>query len=660
MLNSEITSRQNKLILLGILLVASVLRFYNFSNLPLSHDEYSAILRTHYTCFNDLIELGVKPDFHPAGIQFFIFIWVKLFGTADWIVKLPFILFSISSVYLGYLVAKRWTNETIGLITASFLATSQYAVTYGTYARPYVSGLFFTLLLVIALTNFIQRPEHKPWKNWALFVIAGAACAYNHYVSMLIAGIIGLSAFPLVPKSIRLKYIFAGISIGILYLPHLPILSYHMSKGGVGGTDGWLGAPEPSFALEYIFYLFHYSKWSILLIIFILSVGWYWGRKTNYLPGFNAKTRIYLFLCWVMAPFLICYFYSVYKNPMLQFSALIFSHFVIYIFLFGYIKPLNSIRNTILVSAIILVNSLTLIFVREHYHVHYNIGYFEALEQLEKERKLHPRVPALIDIDERISDFLQKKRSFPLHFDEFNFTNHNTLIHYLDSVSLQNAYFYYVETTESRPEIIPIIQRYFPKVEKQINNQANTIYLFSKKGRKNHYTTIHQWIPSSELPGKWNNINKNNLVLTDGKWRYEIDSLTEWGPEITFDLKNIVATFNNYIDIEVETETLDNKDEIVITAVIKDGDSTVFWSGNSSTEQRSNGVCTTIGHSISVPKKEYIPKNQLGIMIWNKGKSSVLIKSVHIRFREGNKYRYSLLNPIYPTIISELKDLQHQ
>jgi hypothetical protein len=98
MLNSEITSRQNKLILLGILLVASVLRFYNFSNLPLSHDEYSAILRTHYTCFNDLIELGVKPDFHPAGIQFFIFIWVKLFGTADWIVKLPFILFSISSV----------------------------------------------------------------------------------------------------------------------------------------------------------------------------------------------------------------------------------------------------------------------------------------------------------------------------------------------------------------------------------------------------------------------------------------------------------------------------------------------------------------------------------------------------------------------------------
>ncbi len=46
----------------------------------------------------ELIEGGVKVDGHPAGIHVFLYYWTKLFGTNEWIVKLPFIV-SVSTTY---------------------------------------------------------------------------------------------------------------------------------------------------------------------------------------------------------------------------------------------------------------------------------------------------------------------------------------------------------------------------------------------------------------------------------------------------------------------------------------------------------------------------------------------------------------------------------
>ncbi len=659
MFNPQINPNQNKFILSGILLVACALRFHDFMNLPFFHDEYSAVLRTSYTSINDLVEQGVKPDFHPAGVQFFLYFWVKLFGSDPWIVKLPFVLASIASVYLVYLVAKKWTNETVGLITAAFLATSQYSITYGTYARPYATGLFFTLLLILALTNIIQRPDHKFRKNWILFVIAGTACAYNQYVNMLVAGMIGVTALPLIPRKRLLPYLLAGVAIGILYLPHIPILSYHMGKGGIGGTDGWLGVPGPTFIVDYLSYLFHHSAWSAGLIVFILLAGWYWGRKISYTPPFSASKRIYLFVCWFLAPFLVCYFYSVYTNPILQYSVLIFTHFLIYTLLSGHIKPLKPLANSVIVSAIVLTNVLTLIFVREHFHVHYHVGYEKILDQLASERKKHPQLPALISTDFRFTDYLQKKQNSPIHFDKNEFSGYTELVHYLDSVSQESDYLYYVESDYDKPNV-PIIQRYFPKIEWQLNNQVNSIYLFSKHGEKNSPGTIFRWDTKNKLSREWKNIRPEHFISENGTWRYRIDSLTEWGPGISFDLKDIVATTNNVIDIEVAVADLLPQKEVVVAAIIKDKDSTILWTGNSSIHQTFNGECHIVHHSLSIPEMDYINNYQLEVMIWNLGKTTFDVTGITISLREGNPYRYTQFDPIYPTVISTLKGLQHR
>ena len=50
----------NRLILYLILLLAAVLRFYHYREIPLTHDELSALTRVAFSSFSELIEKVVR------------------------------------------------------------------------------------------------------------------------------------------------------------------------------------------------------------------------------------------------------------------------------------------------------------------------------------------------------------------------------------------------------------------------------------------------------------------------------------------------------------------------------------------------------------------------------------------------------------------------
>ena len=103
-----IRNHRDTLILLFILLMGTVLRMYRLHDISFTHDEFSALFRTRFDSFADLIAGGVRIDTHPAGIQVFMYYWVKLFGEGEAAVKLPFILFGILSIYMVYRIGKEW------------------------------------------------------------------------------------------------------------------------------------------------------------------------------------------------------------------------------------------------------------------------------------------------------------------------------------------------------------------------------------------------------------------------------------------------------------------------------------------------------------------------------------------------------------------------
>ena len=154
----------NQWILFIILVVSVVLRIFHFSEIPFTHDEFSALFRLDFESFSALIEYGVKIDGHPAGVQVFLFYWGKIFGFTEQTIKFPFIVFGVLSVYFTYLIGKQWFNETVGLLSAAIVSSLQFTVMFSQIARPYISGLFFSLMLVYYLTKLIQKPE----KNFLL------------------------------------------------------------------------------------------------------------------------------------------------------------------------------------------------------------------------------------------------------------------------------------------------------------------------------------------------------------------------------------------------------------------------------------------------------------------------------------------------------------
>ena len=52
----------NRSLLIIIMIVAAVLRFYNYFEIPFTHDEFSALFRTNFPDFQTLIDQGVKVD----------------------------------------------------------------------------------------------------------------------------------------------------------------------------------------------------------------------------------------------------------------------------------------------------------------------------------------------------------------------------------------------------------------------------------------------------------------------------------------------------------------------------------------------------------------------------------------------------------------------
>jgi len=126
-INTDKSKLYEYLLLVLIVLVGSVLRFWDYDNIPYMHDELSALSRLQFDNFTDLIREGVMlGDTHPAGVQVFLYYWTAFVGTSEILVKLPFIISGIFSIWISYLIGKLWFDGTTGLLTAVYISSLQF------------------------------------------------------------------------------------------------------------------------------------------------------------------------------------------------------------------------------------------------------------------------------------------------------------------------------------------------------------------------------------------------------------------------------------------------------------------------------------------------------------------------------------------------------
>lgn len=362
--------------LIALILVIGVLfRFIPLNQYQFSHDELSGLSRTIYPSFLQEINYGVKLDAHPAFIQLFLWFWVKLFGYSEIAIKLPFLLCGVLSIWVIYRFAKMYLSEAAALLSATVVSCSFIFLVYSSYARMYIPGVLFSLLLLQSVFKLCFAKEVKT-KDYVLYVAWALLCAYNHHISSLFAATVTGLALCYIQRDRLTKFLgFSAIAL-ILYLPHLPITLYQLSVGGIGfSSGGWLAPPRWN-------ELYHFTKtllgcgisgklimlmFAVLLVVSILRL--------------QVITKKQVFLLWIfLINYSIIHVYSLIRNPILQFSVLLFCGITLILFLSSFVRFLSRKQVAILCLGLMSLMSFQTIR-KKHFFSKVNIQEFETQAQ---------------------------------------------------------------------------------------------------------------------------------------------------------------------------------------------------------------------------------------------------------------------------------------
>ena len=638
----------DKLILLFIVLIGAVLRFYDFSNIPMTHDELSAIYRLNFNSFSELIEYGVKDDGHPAGVQVFLFYWTKVFGNSDSIIKLPFLLLGLGSIILAYYISKNWFNNICSLLVAAYIASLQFPVMYSQIARPYISGLFFCLLMVWFWTQFIFESRNRKIFILIGFVLSATVCCYNHHFSLLFTFIVSITGLFYLKKDNRISYLLSLVAIFILYIPHINILFYQLNNKGLH----WLGKPSNSFIIDYIKYIFHYNTIIYLSVIILSIIGGY-RNKERILP--INKFQI-ISIVWFLTPALVGFFYSKYFTPVIQYSMLLFSFPYLLFFLFSFYKPASQSFKIISVTIVLLFNISTLIWTRQHYNIFYKQPFKEyALLTSNFISRQNSRDVTII--------FQENPKYIDHYFSEYN--PGKTYISTFDR-NLSPVDFRKIIASESSQYIISggiplehvsIIKEHYPNLVSKDFGSTYEYYIFSKNPAIHHKTITNDLVFTNKMDFEgekedWYHTNYHTIQDSTHQSICLLDSTQEWGPTFEISLNDIIHTRHSIIDIAIEFKNCNENQGLIVCEILKNAEP-IDWRSSSLqkfcdytiTNQWQRAYLSL--RLTSIFKKNSDMKDcMLRIFYWNKDKEDIMLDNFVIQVRKGNNKVYALSESI--------------
>lgn len=255
-------------VLVGLAVVAGIVaRLYSRSDLWL--DE-ALTVNIAKLSVGDLLS-WLKHDGHPPLYYLLLHFWIEVFGESDEAVRSLSGVFSIATLPLIWLAGRRYGGRVAATSALVLLATSPFAVRYGTEARMYS----LVMLLVVAGWLLVYDALEQPATSRlvAIAVVSGLL-GLSHYWGLYI---LAASALVLLwlwrrGRSTAVRVVIAIAAGGVLFLPWLPSF---LSQAAHTGTP-W-GRPErPTNVLAITF-----TDWGggpngeaqtigILLVIFVL------------------------------------------------------------------------------------------------------------------------------------------------------------------------------------------------------------------------------------------------------------------------------------------------------------------------------------------------------------------------------------------------------
>jgi hypothetical protein len=633
---------ERSLPLLLVLLTGAILRFYNYSELPYTHDELSALSRLDYGSFSELIEKGVRPDGHPALVQVFLFYWTKIGGTSEEWVKLPFLLCGLLSIFLVWKIGDKWFGRSAGIFAALFIACSQFFIVYSQYARPYVTGSFFSLLLLNSLFEiwFSEKPSKI---HWLIFVSASVLCALNHHISMLFALLAVLIGLFFIPRKKLLNYLICCAIAALLYLPHIGIT---LSQFSIGGLSDWLGAPGPDFILRFFSLLFHHTWWLILCVFMVIALARIFGEPDK-IHNHKSKIRI-IFLALFAGSFLITFFYSTLKAPILQYSTLVFSAPCLLLFLFSFmreLRPFPFYANLILIG-FCLVFSLAVN--RKFFELNYKQAWEQYVLTAERYRKNYPskKVSAIVRSEKFFIDFYKAKLnsevSFILEPNETHF-NPAQLKLMLDSLDAD-----FIIVGNLLPHQVGQIANYYPVVIEKIAGYNFEVFVLAREGKSvaplfGIPTVYPLRLQTAEL-----NLDPSKIVSTDtGRKKLTVEKGDEYLLGLRQRYDSAGAREGCYLLAEIEVEKEDTLQGLLCLTIKKDDETVSFNASEIEAYQVRNDKKVHAWASMYVGGDfEKLKREELNVFVWNNKRRKFYVTGFNLTVVDSNPWKYAQFEKI--------------
>jgi 4-amino-4-deoxy-L-arabinose transferase-like glycosyltransferase len=243
-------------LILLLFLVALGVRLSGLEGRSMSHPEMWAPLIPISSEYADpgersglpaLVFHTITQDTHPPGYYVLLWFWMKLFGSSEWALRTPSVLFGVGAVFLVYWLGARLISRNAGLLAAALLALNGHHVFWSQTARMY-SMVCFLGLLATALLIRMEEGSAPRWVRllYPAVIVAGAS-SHLFFWGIIAAHII----WTLGAAAVRgtLSHGFAGQTSGaILSSPFLAFAAYQsqntvaeFSADAVGFWRDYLG-----------------------------------------------------------------------------------------------------------------------------------------------------------------------------------------------------------------------------------------------------------------------------------------------------------------------------------------------------------------------------------------------------------------------------------
>ena len=155
-----------KLLIVLILAITLLTRFYDLGARTMSHDEVNHVVPSYTleTYVYDPVTHGPF-QFHAIAFSYF------LFGDSDFSARVPAAVFGVAVVAFTLFAWKRYLGRAGALITAFLFMISPYILFYSRYARNEIFIVFWGLVMLWLFLRYLESGE-KQFLLWLTLIIA--------------------------------------------------------------------------------------------------------------------------------------------------------------------------------------------------------------------------------------------------------------------------------------------------------------------------------------------------------------------------------------------------------------------------------------------------------------------------------------------------------